>query len=123
MRTDPTGRTSAALAALIAALQETVGDLDRLIERAQALDAEVRNGSSLTEAMAAEPRPLIITKLVEITDRLHDVGGAVRRAEAEQLRAEGRTHQQIAELFGVTRQRVAQLLDSPQVKPASKRAR
>ena len=73
--------------------------------------------------MAAEERPLIITKLVEITDRLHEAGGKVRRAEAEQLRAEGRTHQEIAELFGVTRQRVSQLLDSPQVKTPTKRAR
>ena len=73
--------------------------------------------------MAAEPRPLIITKLVEITDRLHEAGGEVRRAEAHQLREEGRTHDQIAELFGVTRQRVAQLLDSREVKAPPKRAR
>src|SRR5438270_9785326 len=122
MRTDPSGRTSAALAALVSAIRETVDDLEWLAERAEVLEAEVRGGSPLTEAMAAEPRPLIITKLVEITDRLHDAGGRVRRTEATQLRAEGRTHEQIAELFGVTRQRVAQLLESPQVKPASKRA-
>jgi len=118
----PADRTAAALGALAEAIRETVEDLERLAVRAAALEAEVRAGSPLTEAMAAEPRPLIITKLVEITDRLHDAGGRVRRTEATQLRAEGRTHEQIAELFGVTRQRVAQLLESPQVKPASKRA-
>jgi len=123
MRTDHADRTASALADLARAIRETINDLEGLTERAKALEGEVLSGAPLTDAMAAEARPLIITKLVEITDRLHEAGGMVRRAEAEQLRAEGRTHQEIAELFGVTRQRVAQLLGSPQVKPASKRAR
>jgi len=114
--------TAGALAALAAAIRETVDDLQRLGDRAVALREQL-GAMPLTEAMEAEERPLIITKLVEITDRLHEVGGVVRRTEAQQLRAEGRTHEQIAELFGVTRQRVSQLLDSPAVKRPSKRAR
>lgn len=123
MRNTPAAKTAAALGALVDALSETVDDLQQLIVRAEHLRAEVDSGAELSDAMRAEQRPLMIGKLVEITDRLHEAGGTVRRAEAQQLRTEGRTQEQIAEIFGVTRQRVAKLLDSPEVKPATKRPR
>jgi DNA-directed RNA polymerase sigma subunit (sigma70/sigma32) len=117
----PATATSAALASLASALDETIADLARLLDRAKRLRAEVDAGQLLSEVMPREQRPLIITTLVDVTDRLHEAGGAVRRAEAQQLRAEGRTHEEIAEIFGVTRQRVAKLLRSPTVKAPSKR--
>lgn len=120
---DPAERTVAALTSLADALRATGRDLDRLVQRAEALAEQVVSGVPLTEAMAQEDRPLIITTLVAITDRLHEVGGEVRRAEAQQLRAEGRTHDQIAALFAVTRQRVAQLLAGGAVKSPIKRGR
>ena len=123
MRNTPRTTTSAALAALVDALGETIDDLEELVTRAARLREQVDTGAALREVMPREQRPLIITKLVEVTDRLHEAGGAVRRAEALQLRAEGCTQEQIAEIFGVTRQRVAKLLDSPVVKPATKRPR
>ena len=83
-----------------------------LAGRAEHLKDEIDRGTPLAQAMAAEPRPLIISKLVEITDRLHEKGGGVRRAEARQLQAEGHTHEQIAGVFGVTRQRTSALLKS-----------
>lgn len=122
-RNTPARSTSSALDSLIDALEETVEDFRHLIDRAARLRDDVDAGRTLSEAMPAEQRPLIITKLVEITDRLHEAGGSVRRAEAQQLRAEGRTQDEIAEIFGLTRQRVAKLLESPAVKKPSKRPR
>jgi hypothetical protein len=112
MRT-PAERTSAALGALVTALRRTSAELEQLIERAERLKAEVDGGTALGAAISGEERPLIITRLVQITDRLQDVGGEVRRAEAHQLRAEGHTQEAIAQAFGVTRQRAAALLRPP----------
>lgn len=109
---DDARRTSAALGALAEALRQTAEELVVLAGRADHLKGEIDLGMPLSRAMGAEQRPLIITKLVEITDRLHEKGGEVRRAEARQLQAEGHTHEQIASVFGVTRQRTSALLKS-----------
>jgi hypothetical protein len=103
-------RTVAALRGLATELERTRTELKRLTDRAEKLARRVETGNPLGAAMAAEERPLIITQLVDITDRLHEVGGEVRRAEAEQLVAEGYTQDRIAAEFGVTRQRVGALL-------------
>ena len=63
--------------------------------------------------MQAEARPLIITRMTELVDALTTAALAVRRAEARQLQREGASQQQIAEIFGVSRQRVAALLAGP----------
>jgi len=110
-------RTVAALDKLAEALRQTVTELEVLVERAAHLRDEVASGRPLQETMAGEARPLIITQLVTITDRLHEAGGAVRRTEARQLRDEGCTHEQIAEIFGVTRQRASALLKPPPAEP------
>ena len=120
----PGARTSTALAALSAALQQTIMELEQLVGRADLLRAKIDAGTPLSEALAAEDRPLIITRLVGITDRLNDVGGEVRRAEARQLRDEGYTHDQIAAVFGVSRQRTGALLkEPPAVRQRPKRPR
>jgi hypothetical protein len=117
----PVERTSAALEQLVIALRRTVVELEQLIERADVLRAEVDSGVPLGTAIAAEERPLIITRLVRVTDLLHEVGGEVRRAEAHQLRAEGYTQEGIAQAFGVTRQRAAALLRPPPADPRGPR--
>jgi hypothetical protein len=118
---DEVGRTSKALDALAASLRETADELAVLAVRADHLRQQIDDGMPLAQAMAAEERPLIISKLVEITDRLHATGGEVRRAEARQLQAEGHTHEQIANVFGVTRQRAGALLKTPTERRAPKR--
>ena len=121
---DPAARTVAALRRLAAELERTRLELATLTERAQQLADEVESAMTLAAAMAVEPRPLIITRLVDITDRLHDAGGAVRRAEAQQLEVEGYTQDRIAAEFGVTRQRVGALLrPTPPGRPGPKRPR
>lgn len=111
--TPPAQRTATALRELAETLRQTIGDFEQLIQRADALRDEVASGRPLAEAMADEVRPLIITQLTIITDRLYAAGGEVRRAEAQQLKSEGLTQEGIAEVFGVSRQRAAMLLRPP----------
>ena len=54
---------------------------------------------------------VIVRLLTESSAALDTAGANVRRAEAEALYAEGLTMEQIAENFGVTRQRVSALLN------------
>jgi len=63
-----------------------------------------------TELVASDEGALIVQLLTESSAALDTCGANVRRAEAEALYAEGLTMEQIAERFGVTRQRVSALL-------------
>ena len=62
------------------------------------------------ELVGREQGPLIVQLLTQSSAALDTAGANVRRAEAEALYAEGMTMEQIAESFGVTRQRVSALL-------------
>lgn len=106
-------RTIAAFDALVATLHSTRDELEALARRASHTRDHVAGGVLLSEFVAAEPRPLIITRMTELLDAMSDAAAEVRRAEAHQLRAEGLSHERIAKLFGVTRQRVAALLSPP----------
>ena len=67
-------------------------------------------GASYTELVSGDGTPLIVHLLTESSRALDTTGSNVRRAEAQALHAEGMTMDQIAERFGVTRQRVSTLL-------------
>jgi DNA-directed RNA polymerase specialized sigma24 family protein len=62
------------------------------------------------ELVSSKEGPLIVQLLTESSTALDSCGANVRRAEAQALYAEGLTMEQIAERFGVTRQRVSALL-------------
>ena len=118
----PAERTEQALHELASSLSGATDQLQTLLERAEGLLAALSQDRPLHEVMAAEERPLIITQLTTIIDELQLAGGELRRAEAFQLRSEGLTHDQIAAVFGVTRQRAAALLkDSDAPRPTPKR--
>jgi hypothetical protein len=70
-------------------------------------------GASYTELVSNHDNPLIVQLLTESSFALDTGGAGVRRAEARALYAEGLTMEQIAERFGVTRQRVSALLRRP----------
>src|SRR3954468_10700770 len=106
-------RTAAALDALGETLSAARREIDQLADRVAGTRQAVASGVVLSEFVAGEPRPLIITKMTELIDRMSDAAAEVRRAEAHQLRAEGLSHERIARLFGVTRQRAAALLALP----------
>src|SRR3954462_2092143 len=119
-------RPAAAFDPLVETLTDTRREIDELVERAGATRAAVASGVILSEFVGEEPRPLIITRMTELLDRMSDAAAEVRRAEAHQLRAEGLSHERIARLFGVTRQRAAALLalpPSPHAAPAAPRPR
>jgi glycine cleavage system regulatory protein len=106
-------RTAAAFDALVETLAEARRDMEGLVRRASATRDAVASGVVLSEYVGAEDRPLVITNMTDLIDRMSDAAAEVRRAEAHQLRAEGLSHESIAQLFGVTRQRAAALLAPP----------
>ena len=67
-------------------------------------------GLPYSDMVSNEDGPLIVQLLTESATALDTSGANVRRAEAEALYDEGMTMDQIAERFGVTRQRVSALL-------------
>lgn len=103
---------------------EALDDLDRAldqsIEMAQRMKRRIRElrraqsaGRPLREIVPEEQTPLIVQLVTESTNLLHSYGNRVRRTEARALYHEGMTMDEIAKLFGVTRQRVSALLREP----------
>ena len=98
----------------LAALEDTLADNQKrttLIKKRIAQLRRLRSqGASYTESVSRNDGPLIVQLLTESSTALDRSGANVRRAEARALYAEGLTMDQIAERFGVTRQRVSTLL-------------
>jgi hypothetical protein len=67
-------------------------------------------GVPYSDLVSNEDGPLIVQLLTQSSTVLDTSGANVRRAEAQALYDEGMTMDQIAERFGVTRQRVSALL-------------
>jgi hypothetical protein len=76
--------------------------------------AEIRRqhsaGRSYREIVESTKGDLSVQLITEATQALDEFGARVRRAEALALYGEGMTMEEIAEKFGVTRQRVSALL-------------
>ncbi len=103
--------------AFLRALADLDGALDDNIDRAQTMKqriAEIRRrriaGDSYRQIVETGEAPLIVRLLRESSAALDETGARVRRTEALALHDEGMTMEQIAEKFGVTRQRVSGLL-------------
>jgi DNA-directed RNA polymerase specialized sigma24 family protein len=98
----------------LTALEDALADNQRratLIQRRIAQFRRLRSrGASYAEIVASKDGPLIVQLVTESSTALDTSGANVRRAEARALYAEGLTMEQIAERFGVTRQRVSTLL-------------
>lgn len=101
-----------ALDDLCTAIVDAQGLLDRALERAEVLRAGRADGRTYAELVALEERPLIVELLTDALDELAAAGAKFRRAEARALHDHGLSHEAIAALFGVTRQRVGMLLKS-----------
>ena len=98
----------------LTALERTLADNEQrttLIRRRIAQLRRLRSeGAPYAEIVSMSDGPLIVQLLTESSKALDISGANVRRAEARALYAEGLTMDQIAERFGVTRQRVSALL-------------
>ena len=103
--------------AFMQALDDLDGALDRMEEMVHKMKQRIVNirsarasGQPLREIVPNEEAPVIVQLLTESTNLLHSYGNRVRRTEAHALHSEGMTMDEIAKLFGVTRQRVSALL-------------
>lgn len=105
----PTDEVLDALDDLLAVLDDR-GHIDAILARAGQLRAQRAAGDGYAETVDEESRPLIVEVLSEHIQALLATSARFRRAEAAALHAEGLTMDQIAVLFGVTRQRVSTLL-------------
>ena len=92
------------------ALDRSVEMHARMKRRIQELRQARAEGRPLSEIVPDEQAPLLVQLLTESASLLHQYGNTVRRTEARALHSQGMTMEQIAKLFGVTRQRVSALL-------------
>jgi len=102
---------------LLASLERLEAALEANGRRAEQMNARIADirrqrdaGRSYSEIVSEEHRPLVVELLTESAQALFSAGVLVRRMEAQALHREGMTMDQIARLFGVTRQRVSALL-------------
>jgi hypothetical protein len=99
-----------ALTALEGVLAENARRETLIKKRIGRLRKARAKGLAYTETVYSEDGPLIVQLLTENATALDTCGANVRRTEAQALHEEGMTMEQIAERFGVTRQRVSALL-------------
>ena len=102
-------------------LVTTVQRIDALAqeatERAERVRSQRQRGEPYRDILSAEGRPFAVDLVNQMTDALIEAGGKFQRAQARALYEEGATMDEIAELFGVTRQRVSALLASTREPP------
>jgi DNA-directed RNA polymerase specialized sigma24 family protein len=99
-----------ALTVLEAALEDESRRARLIKKRIAQIRRRRASGASYADIVSNNDGPLIVRLLTESSLALDSCGADVRRAEARALYAEGLTMEQIAEHFGVTRQRVSTLL-------------
>jgi DNA-directed RNA polymerase sigma subunit (sigma70/sigma32) len=99
-----------ALADLDQALDTNIERTHRMRQRISEIQDALAGGRSLREVVPDEETPLLVELLTQSAEHLHAYGSRVRRTEARALHREGLTMEEIARLFGVTRQRVSALL-------------
>lgn len=99
-----------ALDDLVAVLQDSNRRNQLAMRRARTIRGSRRQGRTYREIFAGDERSLIQEITRKNLDPLLRASARLRRAEASALHAEGMTMEEIAVLFGVTRQRVSVLL-------------
>ena len=102
-----------ALDDLTAALQENSQRNAVVIKRASQLRKAREKGTAWSELVSEDERPLIVELLTQNMTALSTAGSRLRRLEARALHDEGLSMERIAKLFGVTRQRISELLREP----------
>ena len=106
----PIERLVASLAEMEAAAGDNAERSRQLQRRARTLRRQLQAGKNLVELVEAEDTPRMVELISTNMATLETAGAEFRAAEALALRAQGLTIEAIAELFGVTRQRISALL-------------
>ncbi len=99
-----------ALDDLVAVLQDSNRRNQLAMRRARTIRGSRSEDQTYREIFAGDERSLIQEITRQNLDTLLRASARLRRAEASALHAEGMTMEEIAVLFGVTRQRVSVLL-------------
>ena len=107
---DPTQRLLSTLTGIEAAATDNLERSRQLQQRARTLRQQLLAGDDLVDLVEAEEAPRMVELISTNMVTLETAGAEFRAAEALALRARGLTINAIAELFGVTRQRISALL-------------
>ncbi len=110
---DHAAEVDAALAALVTELGTCIESLRAAQDRAEDLQEQRAAGTDWLTVVRAEEPPLIVERISQALGSLNTVGGRWRRREAAALHASGMSINEIARLFGVTRQRASVLVREP----------
>jgi hypothetical protein len=102
---------------VVQALTENLARTAVALERAVQIRERRLAGLTYTEIYEHSEHPLLVEILTTNVLELHDVGHRLRTAQAWALRQEGLSTQRIAQLYGVSRQRVMALLRSASSTP------
>jgi hypothetical protein len=109
-RLNPTDPVLTALEELVTVLRENTDRNRDVVYRADAIRRFREDGHRYSEIVPMEERPLIVELITQNLKELSNASSNFRRVEARAMYSEGLTMTEIAELFGVTRQRIAALL-------------
>lgn len=112
-RTAELDRLLEALVDIETAAKENLERSRQLQRRAAHLRRRLEAGDNLVELVEREQPPRMVELLSANLNVLETSGASFRAAQALALRAEGLTIEAIAEMFGVTRQRISALLKQP----------
>lgn len=99
-----------ALDGLVDALRQNIEANETAMEQAQTIKELRGKGLDYREIADETGSPLVVQLVTENLDRLRVHGARLRQAQAAALHTEGMTMDEIAELFGVSRQRISALL-------------
>lgn len=106
---------------VLEALTSVVADLAANMESSRAAIARARRMQELKERGLSDREivdkmggSLVIELITNNIERLTGSGARLRQAQARALHAEGMTMQEVADLFGVTRQRISALIRAAQ---------
>lgn len=102
-----------ALDALSAALGEITREQRELTERIDRLRQSRQDGMSWQEILSEEEPPGTMQVVSQMLARMSKASGTLRKELVDSLRAEGTSIPAIARMFGVTHQRVSNLLRRP----------
>ena len=85
---------------------------EAILKRADDIRAQRLAGRSYADILEHSDHPQLVEMLTLTVLELHDVGHRLRTVQAWALRQEGLSTQRIAQIYGVSRQRIMALLRS-----------